>query len=62
MNAIKTTSERLDDATEALLKLKSLSDIHNDFDHYCYELVLWGLGQLSEKPNPADFGLKGVEP
>jgi len=58
---MKTTEQKTDNAVDALLQLKKLNPLRNDFDAYCYELVCWGLGQLAEKPNPEDFGLKGIE-
>lgn len=53
--------KKLNNANEALLKLKQLTPLHNTnpSDHYCRELILWGLGEV-KKPNPKDYGLEGV--
>lgn len=41
----------------ALEILKKFNRLKNDTDAYLYEIILWGLGESNNKPNPEDYGI-----
>ena len=61
----------IENARVALETLNNMNRLRNDFDVYCYNLALWGLGlkpdengemvcygdEIVDAPNPKDYGL-----
>ena len=45
-------------ARQALKEIKKYNRLRNDLDGYLYDVALWGMGNIEDRPKPKDFGIE----
>jgi len=55
--SLANEEKSLDNAHSALRILLSHNRLHHDLDAYLMDVAKWGLGEITEQPDPINFGL-----